>query len=285
MKLKTKVIKNCLQNCSNSDIRDILSLSAAAAKHAGGVLLERFEKPHQIQHKGSIDLVTEADLASEELILEILQKNLPGIKILSEESFSSYSSLQDEPIWIIDPLDGTTNFAHNFPWFSVSIAFYDKGGSQVGVIYCPTSDEMFCSTSDGGAWLNDQRIKVSEVNILNRALVATGFPYDVQERPDSIMAMLKAVLSHSQGVRRPGAATLDLACLACGRLDAFWEVGLKPWDTAAGYLLVEEAGGMLSTFSGEPFSPFNPEILASNSLVHGDMIGLLKEFSSAPTQV
>ncbi|MFC1844404.1 inositol monophosphatase family protein [Thermodesulfobacteriota bacterium] len=275
---------HCLQQCSNSDIRDILKVAVFAAKQAGAVLLERHEKPHHIQHKGSIDIVTEADLASEKLILDILYDTTPGIKIMSEESFSSYSNIPDKPVWIIDPLDGTTNFAHNFPWFSVSIAFFDNGKSQAGVIYCPMQNELFCSTLTGGAWLNNRRIKVSEVDILQKALVATGFPYDVQKRPDSIVAMLKAILTHSQGVRRPGAATLDLAYLACGRLDAFWEVGLKPWDTAAGYLLVEEAGGTLSNFTGTPFSPFIPELLASNNLLHGDLIKLLREFSTVSKQ-
>jgi len=273
-------LRHCLHHCRNTDIQNIIKVAVIAAKQAGAILLERYEKPHHIQHKGTIDIVTEADLASEQLILDVLHHNMPGIKILSEESFSSYSTIQDEPVWIIDPLDGTTNFAHNFPWFSVSIAFHNKGKSQAGVIYRPIQNELFCATLDGGAWLNDQHINVSKIDSLQKALVATGFPYDVQERPDSIVAMLKAVVTHSQGVRRPGAATLDLAYLACGRLDAFWEVGLKPWDTAAGYLLVEEAGGILSSFTGTPFSPFIPELLASNNLLHKELIALLHKFSN-----
>ncbi|UCD66752.1 MAG: inositol monophosphatase [Deltaproteobacteria bacterium] len=275
-----KTIERCLLHCSNSDIQNKLQVATEAALKAGNILQERYEQPHQIHHKGAIDLVTEADLASEELILDILQSYSPDTKILSEESFDSYVDLPEEPVWIIDPLDGTTNFAHNFPWFAVSIAFYDKGSSRVGVIYSPIHEELFCATRAGGAWLNDQPIKVSDVNSLQNGLVATGFPYDVQERSDTILAMLKTVLTHSQGVRRPGAATLDLAYLACGRLDAFWEIGLKPWDTAAGYLLVEEAGGILSNFNGSLFSPFVPELLASNSLLHKDLIALLHEFST-----
>ena len=258
----------------------MLRLATEAAVKAGAVLQDRYEQPHQIRHKGAIDLVTEADLASEELILAVLQDKQPGIKILSEESFASYDSIPEEPVWIIDPLDGTTNFAHNFPWFAVSIALYDRGGSCVGVIYNPIQKELFCATRAGGAWLNDRRITVSEVFSLQNALVATGFPYDIRERSDSVLAMLKTVLKHSQGVRRPGAATLDLAYLACGRLDAFWEVGLKPWDTAAGYLLVEEAGGILSSFNGSRFSPFIPELLASNTHLHKDLTALLHGFST-----
>lgn len=282
MRHTTPTIEHCLQNCRSRDIQNLLLTATEAALKAGAVLLDCYDQPHQIRHKGTIDLVTEADLASEELILDVLQDNLPGIKILSEESFSSYDKTPAEPVWIIDPLDGTTNFAHNFPWFAVSIALYDKGESHVGVIYNPMQKELFCATRAGGAWLNDRRLKVSEIFSLQNALVATGFPYDILERSDPVLAMLKAVLTHAQGVRRPGAATLDLAYLACGRFDAFWEVGLKPWDTAAGYLLVEEAGGILSNFNGSPFSPFIPELLASNGLLHKDLTALLHGFSTVP---
>ena len=280
MRHATTTIKHCLQHCSNPDTQNLLLVATEAALKAGTLLHELFEQPHQIHHKSTIDLVTDADLASEELILNILQQNLPGIKILSEESFASYDTIPAEPVWIIDPLDGTTNFAHNFPWFAVSIALYAGGRSQVGIIYNPIQKELFCATHAGGAWLNDKPIKVSEISSLQNALVATGFPYDVREKSDSILAMLKTVLTHSQGVRRPGAAALDLAYLACARLDAFWEVDLKPWDTAAGYLLVEEAGGTLSNFNGLPFSPFIPELLASNSLLHRDLTVLLHRFST-----
>ncbi len=276
----TTPIKNCLHHCINPETQNMLRVATAAALKAGVVLQERYEEPHQILHKGTIDLVTEADLSAEKVILHVLQQNIPGIKVLSEESFASYDTIPAEPVWIIDPLDGTTNFAHNFPWFAVSIALYDRGESRVGVIYNPIKQELFCATRAGGAWLNDRRIKVSEVFALHNALVATGFPYDIQERSDAILAMLKAVLTHVQGVRRPGAAALDLAYLACGRLDAFWEVGLKPWDTAAGCLLVEEAGGTLSNFSGSPFSPYTPELLASNTLLHKDLTALLHGFST-----
>jgi myo-inositol-1(or 4)-monophosphatase len=278
----TTTIEHCLQHCCTPHLQNLLQIATDAAVKAGTVLQECYDQPHQIHHKGLIDLVTEADLAAEELILKVLRGALPEIKVISEESFASFGTLPEGPVWIIDPLDGTTNFAHNFPWFAVSVAFYDKGKSQVGVIYNPMQEELFCATRTGGAWLNDQRIKVSEVSALKNALVATGFPYDLQERTDTILAMLKTVLTHTQGVRRPGAAALDLAYLACGRLDAFWEIGLKPWDTAAGYLLVEEAGGILSNFNGSPFSPFVPELLASNTLLHRDLTTLLHEFSTIP---
>jgi len=272
--------KGCLENC-NPERQNMLLMAAEAALKAGTLLRELFEQPHQIRHKSAIDLVTEADLASEELILDMLQHHLPDVKIMSEESFAAYDDIPSEPAWIIDPLDGTTNFAHNFPWFAVSIALYAEGRSQVGIIYNPMQNELFCAALGSGAWLNDKPIKVSNVTSLQNALVATGFPYDVREKSDAILAALKNVLTHTQGVRRPGAAALDLAYLACARLDAFWEVGLKPWDTAAGYLLVEEAGGTLSNFAGAPFSPFSPELLASNTLLHNDLTALLTEFSTA----
>lgn len=275
-----KMLKQCLEHCCHSELLDVIQVAAQAAVQAGTLLQERYAQPHQITHKGAIDLVTEVDLASEELIISLLENNLPGIMVMAEESFTADDELPAGPVWIIDPLDGTTNFAHNFPWFAVSIAFYDKGRSQAGVIYNPLQKELFCTTLGGGAWLNDKRIKVSEVAALQNALVATGFPYDIRDRSDGILAMLKAVLANSQGVRRPGAATLDLAYLACGRLDGFWEVGLKPWDTAAGSLLAEEAGGTLSDFKGSPFSPFIPELLASNTLLHKDIVTLLREFSA-----
>lgn len=273
-------VENCLNRCSGSDIRQVLKTAASAALQAGKVLLERYEKPHQVKYKGTIDLVTEADLASEEVILDLLNRDLPGIKILSEESYSAYTGSTAEAMWIIDPLDGTTNFAHNFPWFSVSIAFHEMGGSRAGIIYNPMQDELFCTALDAGAWLNNKPVKVSKVDLLSKGLMATGFPYDIKKRPDTVVAMLKEVITRSQGIRRPGAATLDLAYLACGRLDGFWEVGLKPWDTAAGYLLVEEAGGKVTSFSGSPFSAFVPELLASNTLLHKELVAVLEEFSS-----
>lgn len=281
MRIETGTIENCLSRCADKDIRQVLRVAADAAFKAGAILLERYEKPHRIKHKGTIDLVTEADLASEETILSLLDRNLPGIKVLSEESFSVYTKEPDEHVWIIDPLDGTTNFAHNFPWFSVSIAFHENGGNRAGIIYNPVQDELFCTALNGGAWLNNQPIRVSKVDQLAKALMATGFPYDIQKRPDPIVALLKEVLVRSQGIRRPGAATLDLAYLACGRLDGFWEVGLKPWDTAAGSLLVEEAGGIVSNFAGDGFSSFVPELLASNSLLHNELVSLLQQFSTA----
>ena len=188
-----------------------------------------------------------------------------------------YDSVPDGPIWIVDPLDGTTNFAHNFPWFAVSVGLWEKGRSKVGAIYSPAVDEFFCAAQGQGAWLNGESIKVSSAISLNESLLATGFPYDVHENSKPVVSTLEAFLVRSQGLRRAGAAALDLAYIACGRLDGFWEIKLKPWDTTAGMLLVEEAGGRLTDFQGEAYTPFLKQILASNGHVHDEMLGVLKE--------
>jgi myo-inositol-1(or 4)-monophosphatase len=275
-----KRIEKCLKKCTETTHGDILTIATDAALQAGALLRDLYGKPHQIKHKGAIDLVTEADVAAEQTIIEILSKNLHGAEILAEESTISEDITASETAWIIDPLDGTTNFAHGFPWFAISIAYFSVNRSLAGVIYSPLQDELFCASTGAGAWLNNRQIQVSSVTALKDGLVATGFPYDIQKRPDEIMASLKSMMSKAQGIRRPGAATLDLAYLACGRLDAFWEVGLKPWDTATGQLLVEEAGGVISDFHGGPFSPFVPELLASNSAIHRELIEVLTEFST-----
>jgi myo-inositol-1(or 4)-monophosphatase len=262
-----------------TELAAVLAAAAEAALAAGEIIRERYGRSHLITHKGSIDLVTEADLAAEKKIIGILQEKLPGISILAEESSSSYQEGVTAPTWVIDPLDGTTNFAHSFPWFCTSIAFMREGQSVAGVIYCPMTDELFCGCRGGGAWLNGKQCRVSEVDLLARSLLATGFPYDIQQHPEEVMAALQTVLVRAQGVRRAGAAALDLAYVACGRLDGFWEIKLKPWDSAAGLLLVEEAGGKVTDFRNRPYSPFLPEILASNGLIHPELANLLRLFS------
>lgn len=268
-------VKQCVQQCLGSSLSDVLKIAGKAALAGGQILRNLYDKPHDIQYKGDIDLVTEADVASEKRILDILQKNFSDIAILSEEFHAGYSTAPQEPVWIIDPLDGTTNFAHGFPWFAVSIAYAEKGKSMVGVIYAPMLDELFCACAGHGAWLNGRAIEVSGAKELSRSLLATGFPYNIRQSSGQVVDQLEKVLVHCQGVRRAGAAALDLAYVACGRLDGFWEINLKPWDTAAGQVLIEEAGGRLSDFRGNSFSPFIPELLSSNSLIHDEFQKLL----------
>lgn len=274
-------MKRCADCAAASppDLAMILKSAVRAALAAGAVIRARYDQPHRIEHKGRIDLVTEADTAAEQEIITILSKERPEIAVLAEESSNSYQGAPAGPTWIIDPLDGTTNFAHGFPWFGTSIGCLMDGISQVAVIYLPLQDELFCATRGGGAWLNSERLRVSAADELDQALLATGFPYDVQTHPEPVVAALRAVLTRAQGVRRAGAAALDLAYVACGRLDGFWEIKLKPWDTAAGLLLLEEAGGRITDFRGRPFSPFVPELLATNGRIHDHLAAVLQEFS------
>ena len=274
-----KRLKEIRNSCSDKKLYEVLEIACKAALSAGEVLRNRYLQPHQIKHKGDIDLVTEADLASEETILTIIKHYDPQGEILAEESHSSFDSPPNVPVWIIDPLDGTTNFAHGFPWFGISIAYGLPSSGLVGAIYCPLQDELFFAIKGCSAWLNGLEIRVSQEAKLESSLLATGFPYDIQKETDVVIDTLKTILKQCQGVRRAGAAALDMAYVACGRLDGFWEIKLKPWDTAAGFLLVEEAGGSVSDFRGNNYSPFLPEVVATNGKIHNELINLLKPFS------
>jgi myo-inositol-1(or 4)-monophosphatase len=275
-------ITRLLARCDSRHFADLLETATAAALEAGKILRSLYAKPHQISHKSDINIVTEADIASEQKIIEVLTAARKDIAVLAEESQSNYEAIPMEPVWIIDPLDGTTNYAHTFPWFGISIAYMENGEPGVGVIYCPIPDELFCAVRGSGAVLNGEPITVSGTDNMLQSLVATGFPYDINERLNEIVSILYAVLPAVQDVRRAGAAALDLAYVACGRLDGFWETNLKPWDTAAGQLLVTEAGGKITDFSGEHYSPFVPEVLATNGRIHGGLVQLLEDYSRRP---
>ncbi|HYX30323.1 MAG TPA: inositol monophosphatase family protein, partial [Pyrinomonadaceae bacterium] len=220
---------------------------------------------------------TESDLASERLIIDRIQTYYPRHSILAEESGTSnphHQANQSEWLWIIDPLDGTTNYAHGYPCFCVSIALEHRGHLQIGVVYDPMRDEMFAAERGQGASLNGRRVSVSQTGDLGNALLCTGFPYDVRERNEFARHFANFIM-HARGVRRDGAAALDLAYVAAGRFDGFWEEGLKPWDVAAGVLLVEEAGGRVTDYRGEPFDIRTPPILTSNGLIHEQMMSVL----------
>jgi myo-inositol-1(or 4)-monophosphatase len=255
----------------------MLNFAIQTAHDAGRILAERFGRQIEISHKGDIDLVTEADLAAEHLIIERIRSYYPRHAILAEEADASgviYEG-QSEWKWIIDPLDGTTNYAHAYPCFCVSIALEREGRIELGVIYDPVLDETFAAERGLGATLNGRRIRVSEVDDLNRAMLCTGFPYNVREMGDFARHFYNFIM-HAQAVRRDGSAALDLAYVACGRFDGFWEEGLRPWDVAAGVLFVEEAGGRVSYYDGSPFNIYTPPILASNGLVHEMMMHVLQ---------
>ena len=272
-------IARCFEAGKDEFYGEIVKAAAEAALKAGSVLKALYGKPHQIDHKGEIDLVTEADWAAEKTIIPILTTDIPEIGVLAEESSSTKHLIPEGPVWIIDPLDGTTNFAHGFPWFAVSIGYAEEGEPRAGVIYAPMQDELFCAAKGCGAWLNGNRITVSKAGSLVDSLMATGFPYSIRQCSRNVIDALESMVLKCQGVRRAGAATLDLAYVACGRLDGFWEIGLKPWDTAAGVVILEEAGGRLSDFRGRPFSPFVPEVLATNGTIHQQASKILEQFS------
>jgi myo-inositol-1(or 4)-monophosphatase len=254
----------------------LLNFAVNIARDAGLILAERMgRKSLQVANKGVIDLVTEADLAAERFLIERIQTHYPRHAILAEESGATHSvESASEFKWIIDPLDGTTNYAHGYPVFCVSIGLERDGRIVLGVIYDPVRDEMFAAESGEGATLNGRRIRVSEVEDINRAMVCTGFPYDVRDRGDFARHFAHFIM-HAQAIRRDGSAALDLAYTACGRFDGFFEEGLRPWDVAAGVLLVEEAGGRVSHYDGQPFDIYTPPILASNGLVHEEMMRVL----------
>jgi myo-inositol-1(or 4)-monophosphatase len=245
-------------------------------RRAGNIILDHWERPKKITYKGRVDLVTETDVAVESFLSKELSTLLPEATFLAEESAADNNLGQ--LTWIVDPLDGTTNFAHGLPAVAVSVALWQENSLQLGVVHLPKTMECFSAKRDSGAWLNDTPISVSRQSDLNQALVATGFPYAKRERILEIIPPLQKVLTTCRGVRRMGSAAVDLAYTACGRLDIFYELGLKPWDTAAGWLLVQEAGGSVSQF--KPFEPYTlgaDSILASNGRLHQNMADLLSD--------
>ncbi|GFE62234.1 inositol monophosphatase family protein [Geobacter sp. AOG2] len=262
-----------------NDYQKYLDSAVTAAMAAGSYQRHRFASLLEIDLKGDKNLVTEVDRESERLIVEHLLACFPGHTVIAEEG--EYPSGDSPFRWIIDPLDGTTNYAHGFPWFCVSIAMEAEGELAVGVIYNPLSDELFTATRGGGAYMNGRRLRVSTHFPLGNTVLGTGFPYDCATDPANNFASFIAFQKAARGIRRAGAAALDLAFVAAGRLDGFWELKLKPWDVAAGVLLVREAGGIVTTFDGSAYDVFNDRILASNGLIHDDMTALLAASASS----
>lgn len=250
------------------------AIAVAAARRGGEILLEKFQRGIAVSHKGEVDLVTEADRLAEVAIVEVLRGTFPRHDILAEEA--DYGSTDSHYRWIIDPLDGTTNYAHGFPWFAVSIALEVAGEVRLGVVFNPVSQEMFVAEKGAGAFLNDYPLRVSAADQLANSLLATGFPYDRKTSPVNNFDHFINFQRAARACRRAGSASLDLACTAAGRFDGYWEMKLKPWDVAAGKLLVEEAGGRISDFSGRPYDIYGQECLASNGLIHEAMVQVLQ---------
>ena len=256
-----------------SDIQALLAAVAAVAGDAGAILCEHAQKPRDIRHKGRIDLVTATDLAIEDFLRAKLGALLPGSRFLAEES-SPDAALHDDT-WVIDPLDGTTNFAHGLPFVATSIGLWRGGDIVLGVIHAPLLDACFTAAAGHGAHCNGKPLAVSSTPDLVDSLVATGFPYVMEGELPGILRRMGRVLAQTQGVRRYGAASLDLAYVAAGRYDGYYERCLHPWDVAAGWLLVREAGGLVTRMDGSAFHLQSHDVLATNGLIHAALQNLM----------
>ncbi len=244
------------------------------ARRAGDILLSYTTGNKNIQHKGDVDLITDADKASEKYLIEELGRQFPEIGILAEEGGRRDS--QNGYHWVIDPLDGTTSYAHGFPFFAVAVGLMDSNRQPVaGIVYNPFFNELFLGGDGLPARLNGQPITVSQVSSIQAALLGTGFPYTRRQHMDELMARLARVLHQVHDIRRTGSAALDICYVAAGRTDGYFETGLQPWDTCAALAILKAAGGMASKFDGSAADIFTPEIAVSNGLIHGQLIGLL----------
>ncbi len=256
-------------------IEQALWTAAGLAREAGALLLAGFGGGHQVVYKGEIDIVTEADRASEDFLVERLRAAFPAHSIMTEEGGGHAG---DSPFtWVMDPLDGTTNFAHGFPFFCVSIALARDGDPLCGAVYDPVRDELYTALKGGGSFLNGRRLTVSTVDDLGKSLLATGFPYDIRRSSETNLENFAAFAVRSQAIRRAGSAALDLCYVAAGRFDGYWELKLRPWDMAAGVLILGEAGGRVSDLQGGPWHLKVPGLVASNGLIHQTMLDVIRD--------
>lgn len=260
-----------------SELDKILKTALKAALEAGKYLKKCFHYKSKVEFKGEINLITQRDRESQAIIHRIIKKKFPRHSFLGEEDLEIHNS--KEHLWLIDPIDGTTNFAHQLPIYSISIAYLIEGKTRVGVVYNPQIDELFWATTKGGAFFNKKRIHVSEEIDLKKSFLATGFPYDLRDSDENNLNYFNTFIFQAQAIRRCGSAAIDLAYTAAGRFDGFWELKLHPWDTPAGALLVQEAGGKVTDFSGQVFNPFKKECLASNHKLHQQMLNIISKIS------
>ncbi len=257
------------------ELRRYRDFASATARRAGALIRDNLRSRKTIRSKGAdMDLVTETDVAAERLIAEEIRRTFPGHSILGEEGAGTHDAGGDYQ-WIVDPVDGTTNFAHSHLIVGCSIGLAFRGQAVAGCVYCAPLEEEFLAAKGLGATLNGEPVRVSDVPELSKALLATGFPYDSRERVDHYLSFWRPFILKAHGIRRLGSAALDLCWLAAGRLDGYWEENLKPWDTAAGVIVVQEAGGLVTDFSGGPYDLFGRETLASNGLIHREMSAIL----------
>jgi len=246
-------------------------------REAGQVMLDGLGGSLEVMRKGEVDLVTEVDLAVERMIAEAIRDEFPEHSVVGEEGWDEEEAREADHTWFVDPLDGTTNYVHGYPMFCVSLALAHRGEVLAGGVYDPLRDELFYAEKGGGATLNGEGIAVSGTDGLISSLLSTGFPYQRATIPDNNVALFSKLVTRIQGVRRSGSLALDLAYVAAGRLDGHWELHVKPWDTAAGGLLVREAGGRISGMSGEPWSPFESHIVATNGVIHDELLAVLRQ--------
>ena len=260
-----------------SDTASFLETAVTAVVSAGDLMMSRFGQDIRVDKKGTIDLVTEVDVAVERMFRALMAERFPMHAILGEE-LGGNASVPSGPCWIFDPIDGTTNFAHGLPIFCSSLALEIDGVPEVGAVYDPNRKELFTATRGGGAFLNGRPLRVSSAASLVDAMLVTGFPYDVHQRVQEIVGLFGEFVGRARAVRRLGSAAIDLCYVAAGRMDAFWESDLKPWDIAGGALIVAEAGGTITGLMGEPFKSRGGNVLATNGLLHEPMLQVIRNF-------
>ncbi|MEO8151474.1 MAG: inositol monophosphatase family protein [Rhizobacter sp.] len=262
-------------------LHPMLNVAVIAARKAGSIINRASLDVDQLKvtTKSANDFVTEVDQKAEEVVIETLLTAYPGHGILAEESGRTHGAKNSEYVWIIDPLDGTTNFIHGFPVYSVSIALAFRDQVQQAVVYDPTRNDLFYASKGRGAFMNDKRLRVSKRTRMSESLIGTGFPFRKGDNLKRYMKMLEEIMQNCAGVRRPGSAALDLCYVASGHYDGFFETGLSPWDIAAGSLMVTEAGGLIGNFTGEPNFMYQREVVAGNPKVYGQMVSILAPYS------
>ncbi len=259
-----------------------VAAAAEAALRAGAIQRAKYGHAIEIRHKGTIDLVTEVDRACEDAILDTIRSHFDGHDIVTEET--ELARTGSRHLWFIDPLDGTTNFAHGYPFFCSSVALAVDGALVAGAVYDPLKEELFTAERGGGAHLNGRRLRASSASELLQSLLVTGFPYDVRETLDASLRLFNRFMGHARAIRRDGAAALDLCYIAAGRVDGFWEERLQTWDVMAGALMIEEAGGRISRFDGAPLGLCADEVVASNGPLHHAMLDVLRLDRAAPAE-
>lgn len=264
----------------NSDARtklldDCYDTACTAARESGDLLRKNFEAEKEINYKGRIDVVTNVDVASEKIIMDLVSERHPGHEFITEETDTALSGAPCR--WIIDPLDGTVNYAHSYPFCCVSIAFELDGIIELGLVYDPINEQFFTAQRGGGAFYNDRPITVSDIDSIEKSLLATGFPYDIRENPFNNLLHFSHMATRAQAIRRDGSAALNLCFTAMGRFEGYWELTISPWDIAAGVLIVEEAGGKISRLDGGEHSIYDRQIVATNSLIHDELVSCIQD--------